>query len=128
MQTIDQIEDLLRRLGASELDAGYASDENGVVRLVFPTPTWEDYLTLAFDEIRQFGATLGSGDAADAGRARRPRAAGCRRKSAGRRCGRYLERLDRAIETSAFDAEDRRMALEDDRQGIGLSRPKADTN
>jgi hypothetical protein len=33
-----------------------------------------------------------------------------------------------AIEASAFDAEDRRMALEDDRQGIVLSRPKADMN
>ena len=55
VQTIDQLEDLLRRLGAAELDAGYAADETGVLRLVFPTPTWEDYLTLAFDEIRQFG-------------------------------------------------------------------------
>ena len=36
---------------------------------------------------------------------------------------RYLERLDRAIETSNFDSEDRHMALADDRQGIGLSRP-----
>ena len=123
----DQIEDLLRRLGASELDAGYASDENGVLRLVFPTPTWEDYLTLAFDEIRQFGAS-------SVQVMRRMRAAldGLvrwlpteDRKKAVRR---YLERLDRAIETSAFDSEDRRMALEDDRQGIGLSRPKADKN
>ena len=45
VQTIDQLEDLLRRLGAAELDAGYAVDENGALRLVFPTPTWEDYLT-----------------------------------------------------------------------------------
>ena len=35
VQTIDQLEDLLRRLGASQLDAGYAADENGVIRLVF---------------------------------------------------------------------------------------------
>ncbi len=69
VQTIDQLEDLLRRLGASELDAGYAVDENGALRLVFPTPTWEDYLTLAFDEIRQFGSSSNSGDAADEVRA-----------------------------------------------------------
>ena len=56
VQTIDQLEDLLRRLGAAELDAGYAVDESGALRLVFPTPTWEDYLTLAFDEIRHFGS------------------------------------------------------------------------
>ena len=57
VQTIDQLEDLLYRLGRVELDAGYARDANGVLRLVFPMPTWEDYLTLAFDEIRQFGGT-----------------------------------------------------------------------
>ncbi len=127
VQTIDQLEDLLRRLGASELDAGHASDENGVLRLVFPTPTWEDYLTLAFDEVRQFGAS-------SVQVMRRMRAAldGLVRwlptEDRRQAVRRYLERLDRAIETSAFDAEDQRMALEDDRQGIGLSRPKADTN
>ena len=29
----------------------------GALRLVFPTPTWDDYLALAFDEIRQFGSS-----------------------------------------------------------------------
>jgi uncharacterized membrane protein len=84
-------------------------------------------LTLAFDEIRQFGAS-------SVQVMRRMRAAldGLTgwlpledRRQAVRR---YLERLDRAIETSAFDADDQRMALEDDRQGIGLSRRKADMN
>ncbi len=56
-RTIDQLEDFLRRLGSVELDAGSAVDEGGALRLVFPTPTWEDYLTLAFDEIRQFGSS-----------------------------------------------------------------------
>jgi hypothetical protein len=28
-----------------------------MLRLIIPMPTWEDYLTLAFDEIRQFGMT-----------------------------------------------------------------------
>src|SRR5262249_41867314 len=57
VQAIDQIEDLLRRLGRRDLDAGYARDVDGKLRLVYPMPTWEDYLTLAFDEIRQFGAS-----------------------------------------------------------------------
>jgi hypothetical protein len=39
---------------------------------------------------------------------------------------RYLQHLDRAIETSPFDAEDRQMAREEDRQGIGLSRRRPD--
>jgi len=56
VQVLDQIEDLLRRLGSRELDAGCVADEWGALRLVFPTPTWEDDLTLAFDEIRHYGA------------------------------------------------------------------------
>jgi hypothetical protein len=57
VQAIDQIEDLLRRLGRRTLDAGCVMDEQGDLRMIFPTPTWEDYLTLAFDEIRQYGAS-----------------------------------------------------------------------
>ena len=57
VQAIDQIEDLLRRLGRRQLDAGYARDAAGTLRVVFPVPTWQDYLALSFDEIRQFGAT-----------------------------------------------------------------------
>jgi uncharacterized membrane protein len=57
VQTIDQIEDLLLRLGKSELNIGYARDQKGFIRLIVPMPTWEDFLTLAFDEIRQYGAT-----------------------------------------------------------------------
>jgi uncharacterized membrane protein len=56
VQAIGQIEDLLRRLGERDLDAGYARDTDGVLRLIFPMPTWEDYLVLAFDEIRHYGA------------------------------------------------------------------------
>ena len=56
VQAIDQIEDLLRRLGARDLDAGYAHDAAGNLRLIFPMPTWEDYLVLSFDEIRHYGA------------------------------------------------------------------------
>jgi hypothetical protein len=34
----------------------------------------------------------------------------------------YLGRLDHTIENSGFDSEDQRMALDEDRQGLGLSR------
>ena len=50
VQAIDQIEDLLRRLGGRDLDAGYAFDADSDLRLIFPMPRWEDYLVLAFDE------------------------------------------------------------------------------
>ena len=57
VQAIDQIEDLLRRLGRRTLDAGCVMDDCGDLRMIFPTPAWEDYLALAFDEIRQYGVS-----------------------------------------------------------------------
>lgn len=42
VQAVDEIEDLLRRLGRRELESGYAGDEPGALRVIFPTPTWED--------------------------------------------------------------------------------------
>ncbi len=126
VQTIDQLEDLLRRLGSAELDAGYVADESGALRLVFPTPTWEDYLTLAFDEIRQFGSS-----SVQVLRRMRSALVGLldslpnqERVEAVRR---YLKHLDHVIEASQLDLEDQRMALQEDRQGIGLSRRPIDT-
>ena len=125
VQAIDQIEDLLRRLGRRTLDAGCVADAQGALRLVFPTPSWEDYLTLAFDEIRQYG--VGSIQVM-----RRLRAAllglmdsvtEAERKDVLRR---YLHHLNVAVEHSMLDAEDRVMALQEDRQGLGLSRRRAE--
>jgi len=123
-QTIDQIEDLLRRLGKHALDSGYAADADGIVRLVYPMPTWEDYLTLAFDEIRQYGATsvqvlrrLRSAlvDLADS-------LADDERAEVVRH---YLQQLDLGIEHSPLESEDRLKARQEDRQGLGLSRRAA---
>jgi uncharacterized membrane protein len=121
VQTIDQIEDLLRRLGGRELEAGYNRDANGDLRLVFPMPTWEDYLTLAFDEIRQYGAT-------SVQVMRRLRSAladlaeslpNAERADATRQ---FLGRLDLFIDRSLLDPADRLLARQQDRQGLGLSR------
>jgi uncharacterized membrane protein len=124
VQAIDQIEDLLRRLGRRELDAGYAWDANGVLRLIFPMPSWEDYLRLAFDEIRLYGAEsvqvmrrLRSALASVAETAvDEPRTAMVRR---------YVKQLDLVIERSTLDAEDRVVASQEDRQGLGVSRKRA---
>ena len=121
VQALDQIEDLLRRLGRRVLNAGYVTDDQGVVRLIFPTPTWEDYLALAFDEIRQYGVS-------SVQVIRRLRSAlvglaesltDISRKAV---VERYLHHLNLMVEHSILDAEDRVMALQEDRQGLGLSR------
>jgi len=57
VQALDQIEDLLLRLGRCNLDLGHYLDEQGALRLVVPFPTWDDFLRLALDEIRYCGAS-----------------------------------------------------------------------
>src|SRR6185503_7931637 len=120
VQALDQIVDLLRRLGSSRLRIGRVSDEKGALRLTFPTPAWEDYLSLAFDEIRIYGATslqvmrrlrTGLHDL----ESEIPPA----RQTAVRH---YIAHLDAAIKTSIPDAEDQMEALQRDRQGLGISR------
>ncbi len=53
---MDQIEDLLLRLGRQHLDVGSYCDESGSLRLIVPYPRWEDFLRLGLDEIRFCGA------------------------------------------------------------------------
>ena len=57
VQALDQIQDHLLRLGSRRLEIGTVRDSEGVLRLVVPHPTWEDFLRLGFDEIRFCGAT-----------------------------------------------------------------------
>jgi len=39
---------------------------------------------------------------------------------------RYLEHLDRGVGRSGFDDQDQMVALQEDRQGLGLSRKRAE--
>lgn len=55
-QALDQIGDLLVRLGLHRIEIGTFLDGRGCVRLVVPVPSWEDFLLLAFDEIHYYGA------------------------------------------------------------------------
>ena len=121
VQAIDQIEDLLRRLGGHDLDAGYAHDADGVLRLIFPMPTWEDYLVLAFDEIRHYGA-----DSVQVMRRLRSALVGLADSvTADTRIGavqQYLKQLDLTVDRSDLTADDQETARQEDRQGLGLSR------
>jgi uncharacterized membrane protein len=124
VQALDQIEDLLRRLGRLHLDAGCVCDANEVLRLVFPMPTWEDYLALAFDEIRQFGA-----NSVQVMRRLRSALVGIAESmtipARAEAVERYIGRLDLTIEHSSFDSEDQVVARQEDRQGLGLSGKRA---
>ena len=118
VQALDQVEDLLLRLGRVHLDGGRVRDGRGSLRLVFPVPKWEDFLLLAFDEIRYCGAS-------SIQVMRRMRAllqdlkehVPPERRPA---LQRYLERVDGGIRRTFEDEDDRKDALEEDRQGLGL--------
>ena len=120
VQCLDHIEDLLRRLSARDLAVGEVADQSGVLRLIFPTPRWEDFLSLAFDEIRSYGAS-------SIQVVRRLRSAlydlasavPVERQDAIRH---YIERLDLTVKNTIKDSEDQTTALQQDRQGLGLSR------
>jgi uncharacterized membrane protein len=54
---VDQIHHLLRDVGGRSLENAVVRDAKGQVRLLCRTPDWEDFVTLAVTEIRQFGAS-----------------------------------------------------------------------
>ena len=55
-QALDQVHDALRRLAARPLAAGRFTGPGGEVRALVTHPSWEQYVALAFDEVRQYGA------------------------------------------------------------------------
>jgi uncharacterized membrane protein len=126
VQALDQIEDLLLRLGHRRLDIGDFRDEGGNVRLLIPFPVWEDFLMLSLDEIRSYGAnsvqvmrrmialvdnllvTLPEERRTDVRH--------------------WRERLQGTIARSFADSEEKDEASVGDRQGLGISRRTSDCN
>ncbi len=120
VQALDQIEDLLLRLGRRRLEIGEVRDRSGRLRLVIPVPSWEDFLDLAFSEIRTYGkdsmqvmrrmkALLR--DLIDALPEERIPALRSQQK-----------RLDGTIIRSFPDIEDQAEASVEDREGLGTTR------
>ena len=56
VQAIDRLHDCLRQLAPRVIPDGRYRDDRGEVRLVTPSMGWNDYVHLAFDEIRMAGA------------------------------------------------------------------------
>ena len=56
VQAIDRLHDILRQLARRPFFDGRVIDGDGEIRLLLKTVTWEDYVHLAFDEIRMAGA------------------------------------------------------------------------
>jgi uncharacterized membrane protein len=54
---VDQLHHLLQLVAGRQLDTGVVRDASGAVRLLYRTPDWEDFVTLAATELRIYGAT-----------------------------------------------------------------------
>jgi uncharacterized membrane protein len=117
VQALDQIEDLLIRLGHRRLEIGAFCDSAGDVRVLIAFPDWEDFLRLAFDEIQSYGAS-------SIQVMRRMKAVVTdlisvlpeERQPALRK---WQLRMQTKIERSFIDQDDKLEALADDRQGLG---------
>jgi uncharacterized membrane protein len=120
VQALDQVEDLLLRLGQRHLEIGAFHDNDGQLRLVVPFPTWDDLLRLAFYEISSYGANS---------------VQVMRRMNAlvsdlipvvpeSRRAAlkHWKERLQATIVRTFPEGEERREASQEDRQGLGVPR------
>ncbi len=117
VQVIDRIHDLLRRLAARPFPSGRYLDAAGRLRLVVAVTSWDDYVSLAFDEIRLYGST-------SVQIPRRLRAA-LEDLSVvappGRRgaLDRQRRLLAAVVARSFADEDDRRLASRADQQGLG---------
>ena len=119
VQAIDRLHDILRQLSRRPFPDGRIEDERGELRLLMTTMTWDDYVHLAFDEIRMAGA--GSLQVS-----RRLVAAltDLRRVTLPSRVGvldDQLEQLQAATKNAMVDERDIRLALDPDREGLGAA-------
>ena len=117
VQVLDRIETILFLLATRALDRGTIRDREGNVRLVVPLPSWEEFVTVALTEIRQYGATslqvmrrlraLLYDLLRDAPALRRPALEA------------QLALLDQTVERCYPDGSERELAFAVDRHGLG---------
>jgi uncharacterized membrane protein len=117
VQALHRLHDLLRQIAPRPLPCGEHRDEDGVVRLIERTVSWDGYVRLAFDEIRLAGAS-------EPQVTRKLCAALADLKSVApperqEPLDRQLRLLDAAVRRAHDDEEDALAALVPDTEGIG---------
>lgn len=120
VQALDQIEDLLLRLGSRRLEIGDVRNDSGVRRLLIPVPTWEDFLELAFSQIRSYGAT--SMQVTRRMKALLIDLADALPEERRSEILRQQKRLTTAIARAFVDIDDQIEASAEDREGFGATR------
>ena len=120
VQAIDRLHDGLRQVATRRFPSGLRHDEDGHVRLVVRTTTWDAYVRLAFDEIR-----LASTESPQVTRRLVAALEDIKTVAPPERqapLDRELRLLAVAVERHYDDDDDRRAALTADAQGIGSGR------
>jgi uncharacterized membrane protein len=120
VQAIDRLHDFLRHLVDRVFPSGEYRDQAGTVRLVIKTVSWDDYVRLSFEEIRNSAA-------ASVQVTRRLRACfedllQCASEDRRPPLERQLRLLDAEIESSGAAGPDAGVWRQSDPQGIGASR------
>jgi len=120
VQALDQIEDLLLRLGGRRLELGAFRDSQARLRVSIAFPKWEDFLCLAFDEIRFYGAQ--SVQVMRRMKALLSEMISVLPKERQTAVRFWQARLQSTIDRSFEDAQDKLDASTEDRQGLGIAR------
>ncbi|MGA7397426.1 MAG: DUF2254 domain-containing protein [Solirubrobacterales bacterium] len=121
-QSLDQIELLLRILVKRDLTRGEIRDAQGVLRFSFPSPAWEDFLSIALDETRIYGE--GSIQVSRRLRALLEDLKTLAPASRMPAIEDQIAMLERSINRSFSEEAERLVAGARDRQGIGTPRPR----
>jgi uncharacterized membrane protein len=121
VQAIDRLHDILRQLARRPFSDGRVSDKAGEIRLLIKTMTWDDYVHLAFDEIRMAGA-----GSPQVSRRLVDALIDLRRVAIPERVGvldKQMSLLRTATIEAMHDERDIRFALDPDREGMGAAAP-----
>lgn len=121
---IDQIHRLLRYAGQKNLDNARVHDAGNTLRLVFPTPDWDNIVSLAVTEVRQYGAS--STQVVRRLRAMLEHLVERLPPSRAPSLQSELALLEQTVERSFPEPEDRRRANKGDLQGLGGSSGRSD--
>jgi uncharacterized membrane protein len=124
VQALDQIEDLLLRLGHRRLEVGEVRNTEGRLRLVVLMPKWEDFLDLAFSQIRSYGSN--SVQVMRRMKALLSDLIDALPEERGKALRSQQARLDKTIARSFPDLEDQEEASAEDREGLGATRKRRD--
>jgi uncharacterized membrane protein len=118
VQALDHLGNVLRLLGSTSLHGPLTfRDREGAPRLLMPGRTWEDYLTLAVTEIREYGS--GSIQVMRRLRALLEDLQEAVRPENRPAVDAEIAKLDRSLAVGFADSVDKERAQVPDRQGIG---------